>query len=135
MVAAADRNNGGILVDTFLFHEGGSNLADLDTVPLDRIFNVQLADAKPLPRDQLNMLEDRLLPGEGVAPVGEVVARLAARGYAGWWTVEIFNPDYAALAPRAAANAAYASAVCTLRDLKPAATRLPTGRSSSDAIA
>jgi sugar phosphate isomerase/epimerase len=110
LVARAGRSNGGILIDTFLFHEGGSDLADLGAVPLDRVFNVQLADAKGMPRERLDMLTDRLFPGEGVAPVEAVVRALAERGYSGWWTVELFNPDYAAGDPRAIAARALASA-------------------------
>jgi sugar phosphate isomerase/epimerase len=110
LVAQANRDNGGIVLDTFLFHQGGSSLADLDTVPIERVHNVQLADAKPKPTEQLNMLEDRLYPGEGVAPVQQIVNVLAARGYNGWWTVELFNLDYAAADPRAVAARAFSSA-------------------------
>ena len=45
-----------------------ASLADLEAVPMQSVFNVQLADAKPLPLAELNMLEDRLFPGAGVAP-------------------------------------------------------------------
>ena len=95
IVATANRPNGGLLIDTFLFHQGGSRVEDLDAIPIDKIFSVQLADAKPLPRAKLNMLEDRVFPGEGVAGVGQVVSALSRRGYTGWWTVELFNPAYA----------------------------------------
>jgi 2-keto-myo-inositol isomerase len=115
LIAAAGRANGGLVVDTFLFHESGSRLADLAAVPLERIFNVQLADAKALPREQLNMLADRLYPGEGVAPVRDIVLLLARGGYTGFWTVEIFNPDYARLPPSDVARRAYDSAATILR--------------------
>jgi sugar phosphate isomerase/epimerase len=110
LVARANRPNGGVLIDTFLFHQGRSLLSDLYDIPVECIFNVQLADAKNKPRDQLNMLADRLFPGDGVAPVQPIVNALVARGYSGWWTVELFNPDYAAasaevIAARAAASA------------------------------
>jgi sugar phosphate isomerase/epimerase len=115
LVAAAVRGNGGLVVDTFLFHESGSRLGDLAAVPVERIFNVQLADAKDLPRDQLNMLADRLYPGEGVAPVGEIVSLLARAGYGGFWTVEIFNAEYARLPVSEVARRAYESAGAILR--------------------
>jgi 2-keto-myo-inositol isomerase len=115
LVAAAGRGNGGLVVDTFLFHQSGSPLADLETVPIERIFNVQLADAKDKPRDQLDMLADRLFPGDGVAAVGGMVKLLAHRGYDGFWTVEIFNPDYANRPVAEIAQQAYRSAVGLLR--------------------
>jgi 2-keto-myo-inositol isomerase len=111
LVARANRTNGGVLIDTFLFHQGRSQLSDLADIPIEKIFNVQLADAKRKPREQLNMLADRLFPGDGVIPIQPLVNALVARGYDGWWTVELFNLDYAAapaetIASRAAASAA-----------------------------
>ncbi|MGF6771785.1 2-keto-myo-inositol isomerase [Paraburkholderia sp. GAS199] len=110
LVTAANRTNGGVLIDTFLFHQGGSRVEDIARVPLERIFNVQLADAKDKPVAQLDMLADRVFPGEGVAPVRAIVDALVAHGYDGWWTVELFNPAYASeaagsIAARAAASA------------------------------
>lgn len=115
LVAAAGRDNGGLVVDTFLFHQSGSPLADLATVPVERIFNVQLADAKDKRREDLDMLADRLYPGHGVAPVRDVVKLLAGRGYDGFWTVEIFNPDYASRPVAEIARQAYESAAGLLR--------------------
>lgn len=109
LVVKAGRPNGGLLIDTFLFHQGGSRLADLAQIRIEHVFNVQLADAKPKPREQLNMLEDRLFPGDGAAPVRQIVDALVERGYDGWWTVELFNPDYAAAPPAAIAAQAFAA--------------------------
>jgi sugar phosphate isomerase/epimerase len=110
LVRKADRPNGGLLIDTFLFHQGGSKLSDIENVPIDRVFNVQLADAKPKPPGQLNMLEDRLFPGEGAAPVKDIVRLLQDRGYEGWWTVELFNPDYAVMQAETVAKRALSCA-------------------------
>jgi sugar phosphate isomerase/epimerase len=114
LIAATGRDNAGILVDTFFFHEGGSRIADLDAVPIERIFNVQLADAAPKPLQALDMLADRVYPGEGAAPVAEVAAALIRRGYSGFWTVELFNPEYFSQSPREVARQAYATAAATL---------------------
>lgn len=113
MVTAAGRTNGGVLIDTFLFYEGASEIEDVRKVPVAHVFNVQLADAKPLPRERLNMLEDRLFPGEGVAPVRQIISILSERGYAGWWTVELFNPDYAAMDPLTVARRSYETALAS----------------------
>jgi sugar phosphate isomerase/epimerase len=110
LVNLANRANGGVLIDTFLFHQGGSLVSDIERIPLERIFNVQLADAKNKPRAQLDMLADRLFPGEGVVPIQAIVDALVARGYDGWWTVELFNPDLARLDPASLAARAAASA-------------------------
>jgi sugar phosphate isomerase/epimerase len=34
---------------------------------------------------------DRVFPGDGVAPLAEILAALARAGYDGWWDVEIFS--------------------------------------------
>lgn len=115
MIEAANRPNGGLVVDTFFVHQGGTRLADLAAVPIDRILNVQLADAKPGPPEKLNMLEDRLFPGEGVARVQDVVSLLYRRGYTGWWTVELFNPDYRRIPAQEVADKAFSTAMALLK--------------------
>jgi 4-hydroxyphenylpyruvate dioxygenase len=116
-IAMADRDNGGIVLDTFLFHQGGSNLADLSAVPRGRIFNVQLADARHKPIAQLDMLADRVHPGEGAVAMGEIVEALLAHGYDGWWTVELFNPEYAAAAATTVAARAKAASATLLQHI------------------
>jgi sugar phosphate isomerase/epimerase len=48
---------------------------------------VQVADSPPVPRST----EDRLVPGDGVLPLGEMLAELFAAGYDGWLPVEIMS--------------------------------------------
>lgn len=121
LISMANRPNGGVVIDTFFVHQGRSTLSDLDSVPVERIFNVQLADAKPKPVEQLNMLEDRLFPGEGAAPVRDVALRLLNRGYSGWWNVELFNPDFRAMPPGMVARKAFTAAAALFGDLDNAA--------------
>jgi 2-keto-myo-inositol isomerase len=121
VISMANRPNGGIVIDTFFIHQGCSRLEDLSDVPIDRIFNVQLADAKSKPVEQLNMLEDRLFPGEGVAPVRDTVKLLLQRGYSGWWNVELFNPDFRAMPPDTVIRKAYAAATAAFGALNDAA--------------
>ncbi|MPW19631.1 TIM barrel protein [Paraburkholderia sp. CNPSo 3157] len=111
LVTRAGRKNGGLLIDTFLFHQGHSRIEHIARVPVEKIFNVQLADAKSRPRDQLDMLADRVFPGEGAANVRAVVDALVQHGYDGWWTVELFNPEYAKTDAKSIASHAFASAV------------------------
>ena len=79
-------------------------------IPGDRIFLVEIAD---LPRANLELREltrhYRLFPGQGVHPVGEFVRRVAATGYRGDYSVEIFNDHYAAMPPDAVARMAMAT--------------------------
>ena len=106
IVERADQPNGGLVIDLFHFYRGGSRLEDLERLPLDRLFMVDLDDAMPLAREQLLGFKHRLYPGRGVAPVRAVVAALKWRGFAGPWVVELFNEDYWAADPREVAAVA-----------------------------
>jgi sugar phosphate isomerase/epimerase len=95
LIEASKRDNCGLLLDSFLLFMGEFNLDDLNIVPADRIFAVHISDAKPKPRGELDMLKDRLLPGHGVIPLREFVNAIRGTGYDGYFTVEIFNEEYA----------------------------------------
>ncbi len=100
IVEKANCPNGGLLVDTFHFVKGGSNLADLEQVPMEKVFLVHVNDAKPLP---LGIKEQsrgfRFFPGEGEAPIKEFVQCLLQSGYENYFCMELFNHDYWAMDP------------------------------------
>jgi sugar phosphate isomerase/epimerase len=50
---------------------------------------VQVADSRPEPRSR----EDRLVPGEGVLPLVEMLAPVCSAGYDGWFAVEIMSTE------------------------------------------
>jgi sugar phosphate isomerase/epimerase len=54
-----------------------------------RIGLVSLADRGGTPRDE----NDRLLPGDGILPLQEVVQTLEANGYSGWYELEVWSRD------------------------------------------
>lgn len=95
VVRRADRENVGLVLDTFHIFLAGSRLEDLEVIPLDRIFIVHLVDAPALDLDLLQLSRHhRLFPGEGVLPIPDLVRRLEKRGYAGFYSLEIFNDEY-----------------------------------------
>jgi sugar phosphate isomerase/epimerase len=51
--------------------------------------HVQVADSRAVPTSK----EDRLVPGEGVLPLGAMLRPLVEKGYAGWMAVEIMSRD------------------------------------------
>jgi sugar phosphate isomerase/epimerase len=70
IVAAADRANGGVLVDAFHFDRSTSRLADLAALPAARLRYAQLCDvAGPRPADMAEILRqarnERRFPGDG----------------------------------------------------------------------
>jgi 2-keto-myo-inositol isomerase len=85
-----------LILDVAHWHaSGGPPLAGF---PVDRLGMVHLND---LPAKPLAELEDadRLLPLEGVIRLADLVRDLRARGYAGPWSLETFNPAHWAADP------------------------------------
>jgi sugar phosphate isomerase/epimerase len=83
IVRAADRTNGGILVDMLHFDRSGSELEDLERIPAAWFQFIHLCDA---PRATPALTEGviqaarsaRLFPGDGELPIREVLRRIPA---------------------------------------------------------
>jgi sugar phosphate isomerase/epimerase len=93
IVQAADRWNGGLMVDAFHLFRSGSTLAELATLPPRQIVGVQLCDAGAEPDGPLaeEMVARRLHPGEGALDVAGMVRTLREIGSQAPWGVEVFN--------------------------------------------
>jgi 4-hydroxyphenylpyruvate dioxygenase len=76
----------------------------IGVIPADKIFLVQLADAPKLELDVLSWSRHfRSFPGQGDLPVGAFMEAVAATGYSGPLSLEIFNDQFrAGSAPRTA---------------------------------
>jgi len=83
-----------ILADVFHMHKGGSRFEGLRLLGPETIaiFHVNDYPADP-PREQVTDAQ-RVWPGDGVAPLGQVFGDLEATGFRGWLSVELFNPAY-----------------------------------------
>ncbi len=83
LVQAVGRENLGLLLDTYNLGRGGMEPAELDKVPRELIFQIQIADAKRQAVGD-NYFDDgfssRLFAGEGELEAVEMMRRLAAKG-------------------------------------------------------
>src|SRR5262245_55007665 len=72
IVRATARDNLGLVIDSFHFYAGGSNIEMIEKLDPRLIYIFHINDAEDLPRAQL---EDRhrLLPGLGILPLREMV--------------------------------------------------------------
>ena len=71
------------------------------SIPGDKLFLVQLADAPAFKMDLLQWSRHyRNMPGEGDLPVKAFLAAVAATGYDGWLSLEIFNDQFRGGSPR-----------------------------------
>lgn len=81
----------GLCLDVFHFYTGPSKPEDLECLTRNSLLHVQLCDLSGTPRE-LATDADRVLPGDGDIPLGPILDRLRAIGYAGCVSVELLNP-------------------------------------------
>ncbi len=98
IVREARHEAGGILLDTFHFHRGGSEPGDILEIEGAPIAMCHVNDARGKPRFELTDL-DRVFCGAGDLPLADIFRNLARVGYEGAYSVEIFNEDYWAQDP------------------------------------
>jgi 2-keto-myo-inositol isomerase len=83
-----------VLLDPFHMYTGGSDLNDLSYLNGDTIGIVHANDYPHNPSKDNITDGDRLFPGDGIAPSAELAKRLAAIGYKGYLSLELFIADY-----------------------------------------
>jgi 2-keto-myo-inositol isomerase len=93
-----------LVLDSCHWHASGGQ--PLDHYPVDRIALVHLNDAPDKPPRQIEDA-DRVLPGEGVIRLPNLVGELRERSYEGPWSLETFNPAYWKLDPSVVARSGY----------------------------
>ena len=125
IVRRADHPNVGVVLDSFHILAPGFPLSAIRSIPGDRIFLVQLADAPRLELDVLSWSRHhRSFPGQGDLPVGDFMDALAATGYAGPLSLEIFNDEFRAGLANSVAVDGYRS-LALLEDKYALAAKLP----------
>lgn len=87
----AARANLGLLFDCYHFWSGMNRMEDLDAVAAGDIRHVHFQDVPDLPRERLDATT-RAIAGDGVAPLLPILRALAAKGYDGPLSVELFAP-------------------------------------------
>ena len=92
IVERADHPALGVCLDSFHILSRGHDPADIERIPGDRIFFVQLADAPLLSMDVLSWSRHhRLFPGEGGFDLPAFVGHTMRAGYTGPLSLEVFN--------------------------------------------
>ncbi len=104
IVRRAGRDNVGIILDSFHILSRGLDTSNIGTMPRDRIFMVQMADAPRLQMDHLSWSRHwRCLPGQGDLDLASFMRDLVATGYDGVLSLEIFNDRFRAGSARSVA--------------------------------
>jgi 4-hydroxyphenylpyruvate dioxygenase len=100
IVRRADHPSIGLILDSFHALAPAFPLPAIRSIPADKIFLVQLADAPKLELDVLSWSRHfRSFPGQGDLPLADFMQAVAATGYAGPLSLEIFNDQFRAGLP------------------------------------
>jgi len=103
-VRRADHPAIGLVLDTFHTLARKTDLKAIGTIPRDRLFLVQVADAPLVDMDFLSWSRHfRSFPGQGDLPVLDFMTALQTTGYDGWLSLEIFNDQFRAGSARGVA--------------------------------
>src|SRR5690554_2897199 len=101
VVRRADHEHIGLILDSFHTLARRIDPDTIRSVPGDRIFIVQLADAPLIDMDLLYWSRHfRSMPGEGDLPVTAFMRAVAATGYDGSLSLEIFNDQFRGGSPK-----------------------------------
>jgi len=104
VVRRADHPAIGLILDSFHTLARNLDVGSIRSIPSDRIFIVQLADAPRIDMDLLHWSRHfRNMPGQGDLPVLDFMRAVAATGYAGVLSLEIFNDQFRGGSPKSIA--------------------------------
>jgi len=118
-VRRADHPNVGVVLDTFHILARKTDLKVIRSIPRDKIFLVQVADAPMLDMDLLSWSRHfRNFPGQGDLPLIEFMRALEATGYEDLLSLEIFNDEFRAGSTRSVAVDAQRSLIYLLDQLQ-----------------
>ena len=119
VVRRADHPNVGLILDSFHSLSRRISSDSIRAIPGDRIFFVQVADAPAMDMDLLYWSRHfRNMPGEGDLPVVDFTRAVAATGYAGPLSLEIFNDQFRAGAPRTIAVDGHRSLIYLMNQVR-----------------
>mgnify|MGYP000995933739 FL=1 len=95
IVRRANHENVGIILDSFHTLSKKIDLNSISSIPAEKIFIVQLADAPSHNMDLLYWSRHfRNMPGQGDLPISDFMNALDRTGYDGYLSLEIFNDSY-----------------------------------------
>jgi 4-hydroxyphenylpyruvate dioxygenase len=109
-VRRADHPALGLCLDSFHILSRGSDPAPIAEIPGEKLFFLQLADAPHLAMDVLQWSRHhRLFPGQGAFDLPAFLEPVLPAGYAGPWSLEVFNDVFRQADPARAAVDAHRS--------------------------
>jgi len=109
----------GLVLDSFHILARGTDLSAIRSIPPDKIFLVQMADAPKLDMDYLSWSRHyRCFPGQGDLPIDDFMQALHITGFDGLLSLEIFNDRFRAGSARSVAVDGQRSLIVMLDELR-----------------
>ncbi len=104
VAAEVDDPNACVLGDAYHFYKGGTGFHGIRMLGPEsmHVFHMNDYPADP-PREQIGD-QHRVFPGDGIAPLGQVLADLRHVGFRGALSLELFNPEHAKMDPAVVAK-------------------------------
>ena len=90
----AGRDDACLLLDVYHIYKGGSDFAGLKAFPGHVVRVLHMNDYPARPSRRRITDAHRVYPGEGIAPLRQVLRDLHATGFRGWLSLELFNREY-----------------------------------------
>ena len=119
IVRRADHSNVGLILDSFHTLSRKIDPANIRSIPGDKIFFVQLADAPLIEMDLLYWSRHfRNMPGEGDLNVQGFMQAVMATGYSGPISLEIFNDQFRGGSSKLVAVDGYRSLISLMDDVR-----------------
>ena len=115
IVLETSRSNVGLVLDTCHFHVGGSEMGCILHLEQQKVLILHLSDVEDRPPESIEDAH-RLLPGEGIIPLDDILIRLKHISFDGLCSVELFRPEYWERDPAELASAAREAALEILED-------------------
>lgn len=81
------------MLDFFHFWSGLSKFEDLDLLRPGELAHAHFQDLLDTPRELIDN-DSRLIPGDGIAPVEDILGKLSEKDYTGALSVELFRAEY-----------------------------------------
>jgi sugar phosphate isomerase/epimerase len=126
IVEAVDRPNVGLVLDTFHLGRSACDPELLDSIPLDKVFHVQLCDGPAVPSIEdffEEAVTSRLFAGDGELNAAEYVRHLLRDGSHPQMGPEVPSDQLSALAPAAAGRLCAEKTHAFLDDLRNSSRR------------
>jgi sugar phosphate isomerase/epimerase len=83
-----------VLLDVYHLYKGGSDFAGLRLLNGAAMHCFHMNDYPATPPRETIRDADRVYPGDGIAPLTQILRDLAAAGFRGTLSLELFNPTY-----------------------------------------